>query len=75
MADDNVDIEIEIGSNGGRHWTGRSEGPGATLEAAFEDAWEKAKAGGGPAGEYDVAIKIDAKNPIHAYIVIVTPNP
>jgi hypothetical protein len=76
MDDDNdgVDIEIEF-ADGGKSWTGRSEGPDATLDAAFKDAWEKAKEGKGPEGTYDVQIKIEAKNPIHAYIVIITPNP
>lgn len=75
MEDDNDDVDIEIElADGGNSWTGRSEGPDANLKAAFEDAWEKAK-GKGPEGTYDVAIQIEAKNPIHAYVVIITPNP
>ena len=75
MDDDNDGVDIEIEFSNDKHWTGRSEGPDATLDAAFKDAWEKAKKGGGPTGTYDVAIQIETENPIHAYVVIITPNP
>lgn len=59
--------------NDDKHWTGRSEGEHASLQAAFVDAWNEASRDGAPPGEYDVKIKIVATNPIHAYIVILTP--
>ncbi len=57
-----------------RRWTGRSDGEHASLHAAFEDAWHRAKKEGAAPGEYDVAIKIETTNPIHAYIVTITPS-
>lgn len=60
--------------NDDNHWTGRSEGDHASLQAAFEDAWHRAKEGGAPPGEYDVKIKIVTTNPIHAYIVVISPT-
>ena len=74
MDDDNIDIDIEIDSEPGKHWTGRSEGDHASLQAAIEDAWHKAKEDKAPAGEYDVAIRIVTENPIHAYVVVITPT-
>jgi hypothetical protein len=74
MEDDNDGVDIEIEYSDRPSWTGRSEEPGASLQAAFEAAWEQAKKGGGLPGTYDVAIKIETKNPIHAYVVIITPD-
>jgi hypothetical protein len=61
---------------GGNSWKpGKSEGPGASLQKAIEDAWEKAKGDGAPAGMYVVTrIEIETKNPIHAYTVVIDPT-
>lgn len=58
----------------GGPWKGRSEQPGATLQKAIENAWEKAKNDQAPAGLYDVKIQIETNNPIHAYVVIISPT-
>jgi hypothetical protein len=50
------------------------EGRGGNLGAAFEDAWNTAKATGAPPGLYTVEIAIEARNPIHSYIVVITPT-
>ena len=50
------------------------EGKGANLEAAFEAAWHEAKEDGAPPGRYTVEIEIETSNPIHSYIVIITPT-
>ena len=56
----------------GGPWKGKSEQPGASLQKAIEDAWEKAKGDGAPEGTYVVQkIEIEATNPIHAYVVII----
>jgi len=48
------------------------QGEGPSLQAAFEDAWHKAKEHGGPPGKYTASkIAIEASNPIHSYIVII----
>lgn len=49
------------------------KGRGANLEAAFEDAWHHAKDEGAAPGTYTVQIEIEASNPIHSYIVIISP--
>jgi hypothetical protein len=51
-------------------WSGR----GANLEAAFEDAWHNAKNAGASPGTYKVEISIETTNPIHTYIVIISPS-
>lgn len=51
------------------------EGRGGNLGAAFEDAWNTAKTNGAPPGLYSVEIAIEASNPIHSYIVVLTPTP
>lgn len=59
----------------GQHgpWTGHKPFP--DLKGAVEDAWEKAKAGQGPERKrYTVKIEIEASNPIHAYIVTISPS-
>ena len=58
----------------GPPWKGKSEGVDASLQAAIEDAWEKAK-GQAAAGRYVVErIEIEATNPIRAYIVFIAPT-
>ena len=59
----------------GPPWKGKSEGDDASLQAAIEDAWEKAKGHHAPAGWYAVSdIKIETSNPIHAYVVSINPT-
>ncbi|HZT84492.1 MAG TPA: hypothetical protein VE984_03620 [Gaiellaceae bacterium] len=56
----------------GGPWKGRSEGPGANLQDAIVDAWDKAKGDEAPAGKYVVeSIEIETSNPIHAYVVVI----
>lgn len=50
------------------------EGRGGNLGAAFEDAWSNAKKNDAPPGLYTVEIAIEASNPIHTYIVVITPG-
>jgi hypothetical protein len=50
------------------------EGKGGNLGAAFENAWCAAKENGAPPGLYTVEIAIEASNPIHSYVVIITPT-
>jgi hypothetical protein len=50
------------------------EGRGGNLGAAFENAWNSAKANGAQPGVYTVELAIEASNPIHTYIVILTPT-
>ena len=58
-------------------------GRGKTVEAAAEDAWENAKKGKAapglaakqaPSGTYKVEIWIETTNPIHSYIVKLSPT-
>ena len=49
------------------------KGKGGNLGAAFEHAWDEAKADGAPAGKYKVELEIETENPIRGYIVIITP--
>jgi hypothetical protein len=59
----------------GPPWKGKSEGDDASLQAAIEDAWDKAKGHHAAAGKYVVdRIEIETSNPIHAYIVIINPS-
>ena len=59
----------------GPPWKGKSEGDDASLQAAIEDAWKKAKEKNAPAGRYVVdRIEIETTNPIHAYVVIINPT-
>ena len=58
----------------GPHYHGRSEGPDKSLEKALKDAWDQATKDHADPGVYDVDIKIETTNPIHAYIVILTPS-
>jgi len=59
----------------GPPWKGKSEGPGASLQAAIEDAWENAKGHHAQAGWYVVdKIKVETSNPIHAYVVLLNPT-
>jgi hypothetical protein len=52
----------------------RWEGRGEHLHSAIEDAWNQAKRGGAEPGTYVVeAIAFEASNPIHSYIVIISP--
>ncbi len=55
----------------GPPWKGR----GHNLEAAVWHAWENAKKhGAGPEkAEYKVEVSIEASNPIHSYIVLLSP--
>ncbi len=49
------------------------EGQGDTLEAAANDAWEKAKRGGKEPGWYKVkTMWVRSENPIREYRVIIT---
>jgi hypothetical protein len=49
----------------------RWEGRGASLEAAFEQAWQQAKSNG-KSGRFTIdTIGFEASNPIHVYIVII----
>jgi hypothetical protein len=50
----------------------RGEGP--NLEAALVAAWNNAKNGGAGPGTFKVEISIKTVNPIHSYIVILTPD-
>jgi hypothetical protein len=50
------------------------EGRGGNLGAAFENAWNSAKTSGAPPGVYTVEIAIEVSNPIHSYIVLITPT-
>lgn len=50
------------------------EGKGGNLGAAFENAWCAAKENGAPPGLYTVELAIEASNPIHSYVVIITPT-
>ena len=59
----------------GPPWKGKSEGDDASLQAAIEDAWEKAKGHHAQAGWYVVdEIKVLTSNPIHAYVVLINPT-
>lgn len=59
----------------GPPWKGKSQGDDASLQAAIEDAWENAKGHQAPAGWYVVdKIKIETSNPIHAYVVLISPT-
>jgi len=58
---------------GGNSWKGRSQEPGASLQKAIEAAWEAAKSAGADPGTFAVSIEIETKNPIHAYIVTISP--
>jgi hypothetical protein len=49
-------------------------GEATNLEAAFEEAWRNAKNGGADPGTYKVEIYVKTTNPIHSYIVILTPG-
>lgn len=49
-------------------------GKGEKLKDALEDAWQKAKDDGAPAGTYNVELKIETENPIRGYIVVITPD-
>jgi hypothetical protein len=66
--------------NGGNGppYRGRSESkPGnpATLEGAIADAWDNAKGKHADVGWYSVHdIKIQTTNPIHAYVVLISPT-
>jgi hypothetical protein len=52
------------------HWEGR----GASIQAACEDAWHKAR-DAGRSGRFKVeTTAFEASNPIHVYIVIITPS-
>jgi hypothetical protein len=51
------------------------EGRGGNLGAAFENAWNSAKGSGAEPGLYTVQIAIEASNPIHTYIVVITSTP
>ena len=52
----------------------RWEGQGASIQAACEDAWHKAKEAG-KSGRFTVETTgFEASNPIHTYIVIITPG-
>jgi hypothetical protein len=50
------------------------EGKGGNLGAAFENAWDSAKGSGAEPGRYTVEIAIETSNPIHTYIVVITPS-
>jgi hypothetical protein len=51
------------------------EGYGEHLQAALENAWEKAKEDEAKPGTYVVqTIAIEAENPIHGYIVVIGPG-
>jgi hypothetical protein len=50
------------------------EGKGEKLKDALDNAWNKAKADGAPAGTYNVELKIETENPIRGYIVVITPD-
>ena len=51
---------------------GKSEGPTANLQKAFEAAWDDAKSKGGSPGKYVVTkIEIQTENPIRGYIVTI----
>lgn len=59
----------------GPPWTGKSEGESASLDQAFQDAWDKAKGDDAPPGTYVVTrIEIEARNPIHSYSVTINPG-
>ena len=59
----------------GPPWKGKSEGDDASLQKAIEDAWENAKGHHAPAGWYVVdQIKVQTSNPIHAYVVVISPT-
>ncbi len=45
------------------------------LHTAFDRAWEDAKVKGGKPGYYAAQIEVEAENPIHSYVVILTPTP
>ena len=51
------------------------QGEGPSLEAAFEDAWQKAKGNHEPPGRYTARlVAVEATNPIHTYIVEISPT-
>ncbi len=56
--------------------TSATGGPGRQyLEAACENAWDNAKEDGDGRVDYKVeTIGFEAENPIHSYIVIITPD-
>jgi hypothetical protein len=57
-------------SNADESWEGR----GASIQAACEDAWHKAREAG-KSGRFKVeTTAFEASNPIHAYIVIIRPS-
>jgi hypothetical protein len=58
-------------------------GKGKSIEEAAENAWANAKdgtaeagfrAGKAPAGTYKLDIYAEAENPIHGYIVVISPT-
>ena len=52
----------------------RWEGRGASLEAACEDAWHQAKQSG-KSGRFKIEMTgFEASNPIHTYIIIISPE-
>ena len=63
-----------------KRYTGRSEAgqehveSQPNLQAAFEAAWNNAKADGAKAGTYDARIQIETDNPIRAYVVTIFPS-
>jgi hypothetical protein len=44
------------------------------LHTAFDRAWDNAKANGLAPGKYAAQIEVTTTNPIHSYIVILTPS-
>ena len=64
-----------MNQGGGPPWKGKSEGDDASLQAAIEDAWENAKGHHADAGWYVVdKIKVQTSNPIHTYVVLISPT-
>ena len=49
-------------------------GKGTSVEAAAAHAWENARANGAGPGTYKLDVFIEASNPIHSYIVVITPT-
>lgn len=51
----------------------KGKGQNEKLKEAFDAAWEDAKGKGALPGIYDAKIQVETKNPIHAYIVTISP--
>jgi hypothetical protein len=63
-------------SNGQQGPRGRGTKPFPNLKDAVEDAWNDAKRRDpSSSGTFKVDIYIDASNPIHNYIVVISPSP